>query len=111
MSTLKKCTKRNGQIVPFDRLKVQTAIRKSFAESKEGNKIIARKITNLVIEKIERSFHREIPSVEDIQDIIEDTLMTLGFKKTSKLYILYREERHQERLNEHYIKNSLDPYL
>jgi anaerobic ribonucleoside-triphosphate reductase len=111
MNNVKKCIKRNGVVDNFDRNKIQNAIRKSFLESKEGNKFIAKKITNLVLERIDRTYMREIPSVEEIQDIIEDTLMTLSFKKTAKLYILYRKNRSEERDYDHYFNSTDGPYL
>lgn len=111
MNNVKKCVKRDGSIVNFDRNKIQNAIKKSFIDSEEGNKFIAKKITNFILDRIDRTFLYETPDVEEIQDIIEDALMTLGFKKTAKSYILYRENRSQEREYDDYFQTSTDPFL
>ena len=97
LETLKNCVKRDGRLVRFDRNRIQNAITKAFSESNEGNQFIARKVTESVIERITRSYMELIPNVEQIQDLVEDTLMNLNFRQTAKRYILYREMRNRER--------------
>lgn len=106
-----KVSKRNGKIEKFEKHKIQNAIRKSFDESLEGNKFIAKRVTNHIVEKLSRIYHSSIPEVEEIQDIVEETLMELSFKKTAKLYILYREQRAQERGYSLYYDSTDDPYM
>jgi len=91
--------KRKGTIVPFDRNRIQTAIEKAFnATGIKDDRTVA-KATDIVVDKLERDFFRygSIPHVEQIQDIVENTLMTLGCTEVAKAYILYREKRRQIR--------------
>lgn len=97
MFAIKQCAKRDGQLERFDRNRIQTAILKAFIESNEGNSYIAKQVTECVIERITISYIDEIPTVEQIQDLVEDTLMNLKFRQTAKAYILYREKRNQLR--------------
>lgn len=97
MQSIKNCMKRDGRLVRFDRNRIQTAITKAFSESNEGNPYIAKKVTESVIERITRTYLEMTPNVEQIQDLVEDTLMNLNFRQTAKRYILYREMRNRER--------------
>lgn len=95
---IQKCEKRNGRVERFDKNRIQSAILKAFSASEEGNKVIAKQVTRLVLEKIGRKYKNEVPHVEDIQDTVEDLLMSLKFTRTARLYIKYRFEREQERV-------------
>lgn len=97
MQSIKNCMKRDGRLVRFDRNRIQNAITKAFSESNEGNPYIAKKVTESVIERITRTYLEMTPNVEQIQDLVEDTLMNLNFRQTAKRYILYREMRNRER--------------
>lgn len=97
MYNVKQCMKRDGRIVKFDRNRIQVAISKAFIESNEGNVIISKKVTESVIETITRSYNDKVPKVEEIQDMVEFTLMDLKFRQTAKRYILYREMRNRQR--------------
>ncbi len=94
---IKKVKKRDGSIVNFDPSKIFNAIKKAFiaTEEKDGKKI--KEVTEQVIKNLEKRFPRKIPSVEDIQDIVEETLIKNGFARVAKAYILYRHERAQIR--------------
>lgn len=97
---VKKIQKRGGEIVPFDLEKIQDAIFKAMVSSQEGSKEEADVVANNVfadIVKISRTFKNFIPSVEGVQDIVEQQLILSNYVKTSKHYILYREERAQIR--------------
>ena len=85
--------KRNGSKVEFDSYKITIAILSAFNATKEGNHEIAQSLTQKIIDKI----NGKNISVENIQDIVEETLMQEGFLKTAKAYILYREEHKQQR--------------
>lgn len=94
---LNHCIKRDGSLAKFEKHRIQNAISKAFEESKEGNKYIAQQVTESVIERLMREFPYSIPTVESIQDFVEDTLMNLHFRQTAKKYILYRDLRNRER--------------
>ncbi|HPB48121.1 MAG TPA: anaerobic ribonucleoside-triphosphate reductase, partial [Exilispira sp.] len=85
--------KRDAQITKFDPSKIANAILKAFEASFEGNESIAWEITGYVISKITS----QIIDIEQIQDLVEDTLMNMGYRKTAKLYILYRAKRAEAR--------------
>ena len=92
-----KIYKRNGKIVPFDREKIVQAIYK--ADAQVGNHDIkeTRKLAKKVTEILENHFPKTIPSVEDIQEIVEKVLIENGHVETSKAYILYRQKRKELR--------------
>ncbi|MBM7616058.1 ribonucleoside triphosphate reductase [Alkaliphilus hydrothermalis] len=90
-----KIQKRNGEIVDFNSSKIKDAI---FAAAKSvGGKdeMAAVKLTKIVIEIVNETYGASIPSVEDIQDLVEKVLIEEGHAKTAKAYILYRR-RHEE---------------
>lgn len=93
MRKIMYCEKRDGQRVLFEKIKIVNAIYKAFEASQEGNKIIAQKMTETIMENILRIHRDETPTIEDIQDLVEDTLISHNFRSTAKKYILYREER------------------
>jgi len=90
-----KIQKRNGEIVNFDGGKIKDAI---FAAAKSvggSNEIRAMELSKIVTEIINETYGVGIPSVEDIQDIVEKVLIEEGHAKTAKAYILYRK-KHEE---------------
>ncbi len=89
--------KRDGRVVPFDITKIEDAIRKAFeATYKPDNDEIARELSEEVLKKLEEG-ENSSPEVETIQDIVEDVLMSNGYVKTARAYILYRHERSRAR--------------
>ena len=98
---MKKIRKRDGRIVDFDEQKIINAILAAF-KSVDG------KITEYATEKAiniadyiqgyyEEDDDAYIPNVEDIQDLVENGLMSTKRKDVAKEYILYREERSRAR--------------
>ena len=99
--------KRNGELVNFDRSKIYIAILGAFRDEKIKNaeqKSI--KILETVIDQINELKVKKI-SVEKIQDIVEDVLMSEN-KKVAKAYIIYREKRKVERENKNNIFKQMD---
>jgi len=91
---LKQIIKRNGSMVDFDTYKITIAILSALNETKEGNYETAQILSDKVVIKING---RDKFKVEEIQDIVEEVLMTEGFLQTAKKYIIYREERAKQR--------------
>ncbi|RLG20206.1 ribonucleoside-diphosphate reductase, adenosylcobalamin-dependent [Candidatus Micrarchaeota archaeon] len=91
--TIKFVRKRDGRVVPFDKSKIATAIWK--AEKAVGGKdrSLAEKLADRVIQQLEERFKDRIPTVEEIQDIVEKVLIESGRARTAKAYILYRQKR------------------
>jgi ribonucleoside-diphosphate reductase alpha chain len=101
---IKSVIKRDGVAVPFDVEKVVNAINKAMLASGEGSLKEAEMVANRVmmeIVKIIKKYKNFVPTVEGLQDTVEQELMLADFVKTSKNYILYREER--ARLRSHSI--------
>ena len=83
--------KRDGSKRDFNPQKIKDAISKANLVSREMKEEDITKVSENVIAKCIKA--NTNLNVEDIQDIVEDTLMKSHFKKTAKQYILYRNER------------------
>jgi ribonucleoside-diphosphate reductase alpha chain len=93
---IKSVQKRDGVIVPFDIEKIVNAINKAMLASDEGSMKEAEMVANRVVMelvKITKRHKNFIPTVEGVQNTVEQELMLADYVKTSKNYILYREER------------------
>jgi len=95
--------KRTGEIVPFRAEKIQIAVEKAmksvnfpnFQRSKE-----AKKLTEEIIERINGKsiqFQGNIPSIEQIQNIVEEELIASPYNRVAKAYMLYRKSRQEAR--------------
>ena len=106
--------KRNGKTMNFNKDKITNAIYKAIgATTGEANRGLAEELTDGVLKKLlEQGFSASnTPSVEDIQDIVESTLIERGYSEIAKAYILYRHERRKLRDEKMKVLNtkSLDP--
>ncbi|MEO6801985.1 MAG: ribonucleoside-diphosphate reductase subunit alpha [Granulicella sp.] len=97
--------RRNGSFSPFDASKISIAITKAFVAVEGAGATASRRIheavealTQNIVETLSR---RADPAraihIEDIQDQVELALMRSGEHKVARAYVLYREERSQER--------------
>ncbi len=98
--------KRNGQHVPFNASKITAAILKAGQATGEFDETIARKLMLRVLAMAHVSLADGVPTVEQIQDIVEETLLASPFKRTAKAYILYRDQH--ARIREMVEKADLD---
>ena len=114
---MEKILKRDGKIVKFNSEKITSAIQKAAETTNEFDIQTARKLTRQVLEITKKLVEEKkdklrIPSVEEIQDIVETVLLSSEYKKTAKNYILYREQH--SRLRD-FIQNAnvdmVDDYL
>ena len=80
----KSIKKRDGRTVKFDRKKIEKAIEKAGLETGEFDVKVAKELTDKVLAVLETRNQKRLPGVEDIQDIVEDTLIDSKFKKTTK---------------------------
>lgn len=95
----KQIQKRDGTIVDFDKSKIFNAIYKAGHVAEEFDEPEAKRLTTLVTEILEHKYNEHIiPTVEQIQDIIEIILIQNNWAKTVKSFILYREQRKKIRL-------------
>ncbi len=92
-----KVKKRDGRVVDYDRTKIENAIYKALFATGLDNREIAKRLSLQVEENLKAKFKEHIPSVEEIQDIVEKVLIGEGFSDTAKAYILYRKTREELR--------------
>lgn len=86
--------RRDGSKVKYDRGKIMSAINKAIRALDKDDIGISEKVTNLVEEKLSKLI---TTTVEDIQDLVEDALMSLGYNDVAKEYILFRANRNRVR--------------
>ncbi len=90
--------KRNGSVVIFDAEKITSALKKAFSASGENiSDSVLFAMTNNIVSDISKNFSKEIPSIEDVQDIVENQLILNNFPATAKAYIIYREQHAEMR--------------
>ncbi|MBI5441383.1 MAG: ribonucleoside-triphosphate reductase, partial [Deltaproteobacteria bacterium] len=87
--------KRDGRHVPFDSGLIERAIRRAMEASREGDpRSDPQRVCRIVLSALERRVPAgHLPSVEEIQDEVEEALILGDLPKTAKAYILYRHER------------------
>jgi ribonucleoside-diphosphate reductase alpha chain len=112
-STIAEIRKRNGNVTIFNKDKITNAIYKALEATGQSDRNIAAQLTDGVLSKLHQQGFSAAspPSVEDIQDMVESTLIDKGFSEIAKAYILYRHERRKVRDNKIKVLNLkiLDP--
>jgi len=94
MVTIKKIKKRDGRVVEFDSNKIAEAIWKAAKAVGIKDKSLAFNLAEHVVKQLEKQLKPdEIPSVEQVQDLVEKTLIESGQASMAKAYILYRQKR------------------
>ncbi len=88
----RKIRKRDGRLVPFDTEKITLAIAKAGTATGEFDLNAARKLTIKVLNLTDSIIGNRVPSVEEIQDIVEEVLLSSPYRKTAKAYIIYRDQ-------------------
>jgi ribonucleotide reductase alpha subunit len=101
--------KRDGRLVPFEQDRITIAIRKALIAGQEGNDgKDAEKISDAVVGELQKKFPAGyVPSIEEIQDVVEETLILQDYAKSAKAYILYRNERMKMREEGRYIPDHV----
>lgn len=96
MVKIKSIKKRNGKIVTFDQKKIANAIYKATKSIQKEDEKLAEKLSKRVVSVLRKKFDETtVPTVEQIQDIVEEVLIKEDQIKLAKAYILYRKE-HQK---------------
>jgi len=96
---VKKVVKRDGRVVSFDPARIREAIRKAMVHVNKYDEETLEKVVSHVLSVIAEKYGRErIPHVEEIQDIVELSLVKFDLYEVAKAYIIYRKER--ERIRE-----------
>lgn len=106
--------KRDYETSEFVLNKITNAIEKAMLSVGNGNRTDAEMISQNVLEVLlerKNSHVNYIPTVEQVQDIVEDTLMQSAFPNVAKAYILYRNEQARNRATNIFEKRiNLKPY-
>jgi ribonucleoside-triphosphate reductase len=90
--------KRDGRVVVFEQDKIESAVHKAIVAAKQGDGKESKKVAEKVVSLLNRRFKKgEMPSIEQVQDIVEEALILEDLVDTAKSYILYREQRRQIR--------------
>lgn len=106
---IKQIKRRDDSIVEFDQNRITSAIFKALTATNKGGKRIAKRLSDKVVELMNRRFKEgEIPTVEEIQDIVEELLILEDYVETARAYILYREQRRRVREAEKAIEETAD---
>ena len=103
--------KRYGIVAGFDKVKITNAIHRAAREGGNENKTECDKIAESVLEKMEKEMPKgSIPTVEGVQDIVEQVLIETGHAKTAKAYIIYRQKRAEIRAEKRHVleKEEID---
>ena len=117
---LEKIQKRDGTAVPFHQTKIAQAIEKAMKAVEHGTKNDASMVTEEVVRLLADETHAikttsksktEYPTVEHVQDLVEEALMSCDFHDVAKAYILYRDERTRLRKRDIFKKRiNLKPF-
>ena len=102
ISTIRR---RNGELVDFDRTRIEEAILAAATAVNESDKTFIPVVTDFILKDLDHVyseiFTNRIPSIEDVQDIVERNLMKFNKFETAKQYIIYRATKQEERVEAH----------
>ncbi|MCK4390764.1 MAG: ribonucleoside triphosphate reductase [Desulfobacterales bacterium] len=87
-----KIRKRDGRYVKFNADKITNAIEKAGTATGQFDVKTARRLTIRVVNLAEKLFGDKIMGVEDVQDIVEEVLLSSPYRRTAKAYIIYRDQ-------------------
>ena len=106
--------KRDGTLAPFDSTKIYNAINKAGSTTKEFGEEESWLLTAQVLKVLKHKFESELPSIEQIQDVVEQVLISANYFATAKAYILYRDQRQRVRNDQKVmvdVESSINEYL
>ena len=106
-----KVKKRDGRIVSFTTEKITNAIFKAAEETGKTDYILAKSLAEEVVKRLSRKLKIQktyIPTIEEIQDTVEQVLLDENHIKIAKAYILYRQKRAEIRKEKAQILNKED---
>lgn len=109
-----KMKKRNGTVVDFDATKIENAVFKALQAVGGSELSVAKLITQEVEKTLAEKFIDQVPSVEDTQDIVEETLVRHGLAEAAKAFILYRAKRSEARETKNVVievNKTIEEYL
>ncbi len=113
-TVLTKIRKRDGRIVKFEPEKIEIALTKAGNATGEFGKKEATRVSSLIINLLKKIYRKgETPTVEEVQDVVENALMQAHYYDTAKAYIIYREQHAQLRTLQRMIDSDklMEEYL
>lgn len=111
---IESVTKRDGTLAPFDSNRIYNAILKAGTSTNEFGEQEAWLLTGQVLKVLKHKFVESLPSIEQIQDIVEQVLISANYFATAKAYILYRDQRNRSRADKKVmvdVESSINEYL
>jgi ribonucleoside-triphosphate reductase len=112
VSTIRK---RDGSFVPYDRTKIEKALFMAFKAVGETKKEVSEDIAIKVENELNKRFgEQDIPSVETMQDVVEQTLIDFNHGNVARAYGNYRRQRTKIRVAARpniNVKDTIDAYL
>ena len=108
LGPLKSVITREGQSVSFDASKIEKAIEKAGFATGEFGVEEAWLLAGQVVKVLKHRFaHGVSPTIEQIQDIVEQALISANYFKTARAYIVYREQRERNRQDKQAIVDAI----
>lgn len=108
MNNIKKifCEKRSGEIVPYEKNKIQKAIQKANGQIDYAIQLTDHQVDELV-EMTDNALDTECPSVEQIQEAVINAIIKKGYTELAKIYIVYRHDHNKIRDISNGVKESI----
>ena len=97
MAKFKEIIKRDGRKVKFSSNKLTKCLKQAGEVTNEFSDKIAEKLTIRIINLVSQVVEDRLPTVEDVQDCMEEVLLSSTYKETAKACIIYREQHNQLR--------------
>jgi len=88
-----KIRKRDGRIADFDQAKIASAIARAGRETGPGDELLSEELASVITLFLEKTCGQGIPSVVDVQDVVERILMETGHPDAARAFILHGERR------------------
>ena len=111
---IKHVTKRDGTLADFDASKIYNAVLKAGTSTGEFGEADAWLLTAQIMKVVNYKFAESVPDIEQIQDIVEQALISSNYTATAKAYILYRDQRQRSRADHKVmvdVESSINEYL
>ena len=112
---LSRIVKRDGTQVIFNSEKIMSAIRRAGEATGEYDADESALLTNQVTKVLRHRFSKGVlPTIEQIQDVVEQVLISANYYKTARAYIVYRESRSKSRQDKKTlvdVASSVNEYL
>ena len=105
---------RNGERTPFDAARIQSAIARAGQATGEYGEDEARLLTAQATKVLIHRFHGEAPAIEQIQDVVEQTLIAANHLQTARAYMAYRQHHATLRADRQtlvHVESAINEYL